>query len=167
MRDFGNYWFQLRKARLETKLAYTGFLILTALGLLTNLGFQIARIGLTFERIAAHYRGGELPEALAFPKTFGELLELAHFHTFMMGIVFLILAHLLIATSIKPSTKYMLIAFAFVGSLTDLAGPWLIRYLSPLFAVIQLLSWVLEWIGYGGMIVIPLYEMWFLPKADR
>lgn len=167
MRDFVNYRFQIREARLETKLVYTGFLTLATLGLLTNLGFQVARIGLTLERIAIHYRGGDLPEAMAFPKTFGELLELSHFHAFMMGIVFLILAHLLIATSTPPSVKYILIASGFIGSLMDIAGPWLIRYLSPVFAILQLLAWFLQWIGYGGMIIIPLYDMWGAPKVSR
>lgn len=166
MKAFSNQGFRLREASLETRLAYTGFLILTALGLLTNLGFQVARIGLTLERIAIYYRGGELKEAMAFPKTFGQLLELTHFHTFTMAIIFLVLAHLLIATSIKPATKYTLIALAFASPLADLAGPWLIRYLSPEFALLQLLSWLLGWIGYGGMILIPLYEMWFAPNIS-
>ena len=71
MNDFGNNRFQLGEARLESKLAYTGFLVLAALGLGTNLIFQLVRIGVSLERLAAHYRGGELPDAMVFAKSFG------------------------------------------------------------------------------------------------
>jgi hypothetical protein len=40
------------------------------------------------------------------------------------------------------------------------ASYWLIRYLAAGWALLQLGSWAGMWLGYGGMIVIPLWAMW-------
>ncbi|MFQ5657303.1 MAG: hypothetical protein ACE5G5_07170 [Candidatus Methylomirabilales bacterium] len=160
MREFARQGFELRSAQWELKIVYTGFLCFASAGLLTNGIFQVVRIGITYQRLVAYYRGGDLGQGMAFPKTFGELLELSHFHTFIMGVIFLILAHLLLATSIRPRLKAAFILLAFLGSLLDVAGYWLIRYISPGFALVQLTAWAAMWIGYGGMIIAPLWEMW-------
>jgi hypothetical protein len=97
MREFGRPGFRLSQLRRDAKLVYTGFLVFVGLGFCTNGLFQLTRIGPTLHRIATYYRGGELGSAMAFPKTFAELLELTHFHMFIMGVLFLILAHLAIA----------------------------------------------------------------------
>ncbi len=161
MRDFARAGFSLRQARRDVKLVYTGFLLFVAMGFTTNALVQLVRIGPTLHRIAAYYRGGELGQAMAFPKTFGELLELTHFHAFIMGVVFLILAHLCLATRLAPWLKALLILLACFSSLGDLASYWLIRYLSPAWALLQLLSWAGMWVGYGGMILVSLWEMWW------
>jgi len=160
LRNFTNTGFRLADASKEMKLIYTCFLAFVVAGLLTIGAYQVARIGPTYERIVAHYRGGEVGEEMAFPKTFGELIELTHFHTFVMGIIFLVLAHLSIATSMRRFMKFFLIFTAFFSTLGNLASPWLIRYLLPIFALLQLLSWVGIWVGYGGMIAISFHEMW-------
>jgi hypothetical protein len=167
MRDFASVGFQLSRARREMKVIYTGFLVLVGLGLCTNGLFQFIHIGPTVHRVATYYRGGTLGPAMVFPKTFIQLLELTHFHTFIMGVIFVILAHLLVATRLASAVKTALIGLAFAGSLGDVASYWLIRYLSPLFALLQLLSWVGMWLGYGGMIVVALWDMWRPERAGR
>jgi len=160
LRQFTHSNFFLARASKETKLIYTGFLLLATIGLLTIFAFQAARIGIGYEQLVVHYRGGELRQEMAFPKTFAELLEVTHFHAFIMAIIFLALAHLFIATSLRFSLKSFITITAFLGTLIDLTAPWLIRYVSPLFALLQLLSWVGMWIGYVPMILVPLYDMW-------
>jgi len=162
MREFGKPGFRLAYLQRDAKWIYTGFLVFVGLGLCTNGLFQLTRIGPTLHRIAVYYRGGDLGEAMTFPKTFAQLLELTHFHTFLMGVVFLILAHLALGTAISPRLKTSLIILAWAGSLGDIASYWLIRYVSPAFAVLQLLSWIGMWVGYGGLIVVTQRDMWFM-----
>ena len=107
-----------------------------------------------------YYRGGELGQSMAFPKTFAEPLELTHFHTFTMGVMFLILAHLILGTDSSTRLKVSLIILACAGSLSDIASYWLLRYVSPAFAVLQLLSWISMWVGYSGMLVVILWDIW-------
>jgi len=115
MRQFSNPGFRLAQLSREVKWVYTGFLLFVGLGFCTNGLFQVTRIGLTLDRIAMYYRGGELEQSMTFPKTFAQLLELTHFHMFIMGVIFLILAHLVLATAISPRLKSSLIILACAG----------------------------------------------------
>jgi hypothetical protein len=42
---------------------------------------------------------------MAFPKPVGHLLAVTHAHAFMMAVIFLVLAHLFVATSLRPRPK--------------------------------------------------------------
>jgi hypothetical protein len=97
---------------------------------------------------------------MTFPKTFVQLLEVTHFHAFIMGVVFLVLGHLLLATGLSSRWKGGLLLSALVGSMGDLAGGWLIRYVSAGFALLHVLAWLIFWIGYGGMLIASVWEMW-------
>jgi hypothetical protein len=160
MRHFAMPGFRLGHAPREIRLVYTGFLGFMFLGLITIGLFQLVQIGIRLSEVVAYYRGGETETAMTFPKTFPQLLEVTHFHAFIMGVVFLILGHLLLATGISQRWKEGLLLGAFAGSCGDLMGAWLIRYVSAGFVMLQLLSWLALWIGYGGMLVAAVWEMW-------
>jgi hypothetical protein len=160
LKNFTYPVYRLAAASREVRIIYTGFLIFAALGMLTIGLYQLKRIGVTYDLIVAYYRGGELEQEMTYPKTFTQLLETTHFHAFIMGISFLTLAHLFIATGLGPRMKWSVIGLAFFSSLADIAGPWLIRYISPAFAILQFFAWLGMWLGYGALILLPLYEMW-------
>lgn len=161
MRSFATGGYLLSDARLETRLVYSGFLVLVFIGLLTVAVFQVKHIGPTPERVATYYRGGSRGTTMVFPKTFRELVELTHFHAFIMGIVYLVLAHLFLATTAPERVKIAGITLAFVGIVGDVLGVWLIRYGSAGFAYTQVLCWVCQWLGFGAFVYYPLREMWF------
>lgn len=160
MKNFAYSSFRLTDSPLETRLVYSLFLVFVAGGLLTTWVLQFQRIGFGYERITAYYLGGEINGQTFFPKNLNVLLEESHFHTFIMGVTFLILSHLFIATSVRRSVKFLFILVAFLSNLFDIGGVWLVRYLSPLFAYLLMAAWVGLWLGYLPMIFIPLYEMW-------
>jgi hypothetical protein len=167
MRAFVANGYQLRAARLEIRIVYTGFLILVIIGMLTMVAFQLRHIGPTPAAIAAHYRGGEHGGEMTFPKTFREIVEVTHFHAFTMGLVYLVLAHLFIATPVRPTLKRVLVVLAFAGLAGDLVSPWLVRYVSAAFAYVQLVSWAAEWIGFGAFVGVPIVEMWFIYGSEQ
>ena len=154
--------FGLAQLPRDVKWVYTGFLIFVGLGFCTNGLFQFTRIGLTLDRIAMYYRGGELEQSMTFPKTFAQLLGAHPLPHVYHGCHF---SHPGSTWSspqpLPPWLKTSLIILACAGSLGDIASYWLIRYVSPVFAVLQLLSWIGMWVGYGGMIVVTLWDMWF------
>jgi hypothetical protein len=166
MKTFSAGGYLLSDSRLEVRLVYTGFLLLVLIGLGTLAAFQVGHIGPTPANIAAYYRGGERAGALTFAKTFRELIELTHFHAFIMGIVYLVLAHLLIATTAPPGVKQAAVVGGFVGLVGDMLGVWAIRYLSPGFAYTQIAFWLIEWASFVAFVFYPMREMWFRDVDD-
>ncbi len=167
MKGFASSMYLLRNARREVRIVYTAFLALLCIGLLTTAVFEFRQIGPTPGRIAAYYLGGERGGEMTFAKTFRELVEVTHFHAFIMSVIYLILAHLVLATAVPPSIKNGLIIASFVGIAADLLSPWLIRYGSASFAYLQVGAWLGEWLGIGGLIVVPVGEMWFSNVRDE
>jgi len=160
LKNFSSSSFRLRAASFEIRLVYTFFLVLILGGLATTWVFQFQRIGFNYQRIVAYYLGGEIQGQIFFPKNLNVLLEETHFHTFMMSVVFLILSHLFLATSLGRHAKLFFIVVTFFSHALNVASPWLIRSHSPFFAYGLMAAWVGLWIGYLGMIGVPLYEMW-------
>ena len=161
MRAFGNSGYLLSDARLEVKLAYTGFLLLAAVGFASTAVFQLFHVGPTPALIAIHFRGGERGDVMVFAKTARELMEATHFHAFTMGLVYLVLAHLLLATTASERVKRVAVVVGLVAFAGDLAGGWLVRYGGAGFAPLLLLCWMGQWLAVGAYIYFPLWEMWF------
>jgi hypothetical protein len=165
MKKFATPSFRLRDASFEIRLVYTLFLLLILGGLVTTWFLQFQRVGISYERVVAYYLGGEIGGQMFFPKNLNALLEETHFHAFSMSVVFLILAHLFMATSLPRGAKLFFILMTFFSHVFDMGSSWLTRILSPPLAYLLILSWLGLWLGYGGMILVPLYEMWFAPGS--
>ena len=165
MKNFAAPSFRLRDASFEVRLIYSLFLVFILSGLATIWFLQFQRIGISYERVVAYYLGGEIGGQIFFAKNLNALLEETHFHAFTMSVVFLILGHLFLATSLPKSAKLIFILTTFFSHVFDMAGSWLTRLLSPLFAYLLIASWIGLWIGYAAMILWPLYEMWLASKS--
>src|SRR5262245_9638018 len=124
MKVFSAPGYLLANSRSEVKLVYTGFLAFAAIGLATMVILEAGRIGLSPEGIATHFRGGDYGGEMRFARTFGELVELTHFHAFIMGSVYLILAHLLVATISPAWLRWGAIVGTLAALLVDLGATW-------------------------------------------
>jgi hypothetical protein len=164
MKDFKNRGFRIAESSKEVKLAYTGYLVFAFVGYLTLILISLLRVGPGYQNIVEHYRGSGNEDA--FPRAFGQMLEEVHFHAFIEGVTLLVLTHLFIATSVRKSVKVGTILAAYGATLTDLASPWLVRYIAPGFAWVQISSWIAMTATALALIGIPLYEMWLM-KADK
>jgi hypothetical protein len=167
VRAFGSTGYLLGNARLEVRLVYTVFLLLVSLGMGTMAVVQIGQYGLAPSAIAIAVRGGERAGAMVFEKTFRELIELTHFHAFSMAVVYLILAHLMIATRAPGWVKRWTIALGFAGLTGDIAGLWLVRYVSAHFAWLELAAWLGEWLAFPAFVICPIWDMWILGPVSR
>lgn len=162
MKAFARPAYLLRDARLEVRLVYTAFLIFVTIGMATVAAFEWIHVGPAPSRVASYYRGGEQhgEMEMSFPKTFRELVETTHFHAFIMGVLYLVLAHLFLATRVPLVVQRFVILLAFAGLAGDLIAPWLIRYVAGGFSYLLVGSWLAEWTGFGALIAVPLGEMW-------
>ena len=157
MQAFSRRGFQLQRASLETRIAYTSFLVLMVLGLATLIALAL-RAGASPSAIAVYYRGGT--DEMSFPKTFWQLVEVSHFHLFTIPVVVLILSHLLYATPISVRARIWLTTLTFIGAFLDVTGPWAVRYISGAMAYSLLLGWVLLAFGGLAIIAITIVSMW-------
>jgi hypothetical protein len=166
MRNFTRRGFQLRSASLEIRVAYTGFLLLTALGVVTLLALSVGRVGADPRAIATYYRGGE--GEMSFPRTFWQLMEVSHFHLFSVPTVVLILTHLLYATPTSLRFRVALSIVTYSGAFLEATGPWAVRYVGAFFAYALLAGWVLLAGGCSLIILVTLVSMWSPERpADR
>ena len=167
MKAFSNSGYLLGNARLEVRLVYSGFLVLVLVGMGTMAALQLGHLGPTPAAIATAMRGGERDGAMVFAKPLREMIELTHFHAFTMGVVYLILAHLVIATRAPAWVKRWSIVLGFAGLTGDVLGLWLVRYVSPLFAWAELAAWIAEWMALLAYVIFPLWDMWILGPVSK
>ena len=165
MKDFTKKTSWLKQVSDEIRLIYSLFIVFALVGHLSFILISVKRIGPTVSDIVRHYRGDPGSE-IAFPKEFMELLEVTHFHAYIEGILLLVLAHLFAAVPLSKRMKIIIIATAFGSTFLDLSAPWLIRYLSPYAAYLQVFAWVGMCVSYIPLTFAPLYYMWKgpLPK---
>ncbi|GBD37850.1 hypothetical protein HRbin37_00088 [bacterium HR37] len=117
----------------------------------TNLLLYL-KIGLSYNSVVEYYRGNE--EAFRPPKSYIGLLEEAHFHFFSMAVILVTLNHLILFARIKNSWKLMLILSSFVSAFGDIISGWFIRYLSPLFAYLKIISVVVLQVSLALLLLL-------------
>ncbi|HZD05627.1 MAG TPA: hypothetical protein VE173_11925, partial [Longimicrobiales bacterium] len=91
-----------------------------------------------------------------------ELLDATHPHLFNQAFLFFVLGHILALCAIPPRIKIWTYAAGFGGVLVDTASPWLIRFVSPGFAYLQLTGQAAMALSFVVLVVLPLREMWLL-----
>lgn len=138
--------------RLILSLTLFFFLLL----LVTNFLLYL-EIGFTYESVVNYYLGSE--ENFRPPKSYIGLLQESHFHFFAMGIILVTLNHLVLFSNISRYLKVTLILSSFFSALGDIAGGWLIRYMSPQFAYLKIASVIVLQLSLLFLILI---VGWFL-----
>lgn len=155
--------FSYRNSPVSLKLAVTAFLLLALAGLAVA-GLQIyVRAGLTPTSTLAHFRGSE--ETMQYPLSFGAMVEITHSHAFTQPMLALTLSAVLLLSGASEWFKRTGVALLFLGMAMELGVPWLVRY-GPAWTVHLLLLTAAVMIpGILMSAVIPLYEMWWLPRT--
>lgn len=120
---------------------------------LTNLLLYL-KIGFSYQSIVDYYRGSE--ENFREPKSYLGLLEDSHFHFFSMAIILVTLNHLLLFSRINNAWKLIIILASYISAFGDIAGGWLIRYVSPSFAYFKLGSVIILQISFAALLVLVL-----------
>ena len=161
MRNFNTH-FRLLDTDRQIRLVYTFFIGVIALGFAFTGYWAYTMNGLSYNGVVTHYLGSDA--TFGEPKSFHELAEITHFHLFTMPVVFLILVHIFFLTTAPAWLKITMAYVAFTGVGLDLISPWLIRYVSEVFAVTMLLGNAFMLASFVLMSTVPLYEMWILKR---
>lgn len=115
------------------KWTITAYLLLSILGFLVAALISHERYQWNHQVTKEFYLGNEAK--MAYPKLYSQLITVAHVHSFVMPIVFLLLWLGLSQVPIRNLWKYFFIAGGTASILIYNAAPFLVRYLSPQWVV--------------------------------
>lgn len=164
MRYFSNRS-QLARMDFHTRLIMTYFLVFMLAASALSIFMSHENTGLSAEGSAAYYLGDE--EQMMFAKEKAELVETAHFHLFIMPIVFLTTGHLFLLSAWSARWKTFVISSCFVYITLEIAEPWLVRYVGVVWGILAPINAALLGITMLLCILVPIYEMWFLKPQRR
>lgn len=102
----------------------------------TNAAMYLRRMDLTPSSVQAYYLGSA--EEFSQPRSAASMLEVSHAHLATMGVMILLLTHLAIFAPWEDRTKRWVIGLGFGSALLGEASGWLVRFVSPSFAVLKI-----------------------------
>ncbi len=106
----------------------------------TNLGIYFSRMSLRPSSVVSYYNGSE--EDFRPPRSAASMLETTHMHLPMMGMVLLFLTHLVIFVPLARGVRVGFIVTTFVSALLEESSGWLVRFVSPSFALLKVVGFV-------------------------
>ena len=124
---------------------------------ITNLLLYL-QIGFSYDSVVQYYLGSEAD--FRPPRSYLGMLEEAHFHFFAMAIILVTLNHLILFTKISNFWKLVLILSSFLSALGDIAGGWLIRYVSPEFAYLKIASLIVLQVSLAALMIIVIWYLY-------
>jgi hypothetical protein len=102
----------------------------------TNALLYFSKMSLTYGSVVAYYLGSE--QQFTEPRSYLGMLEISHFHFFAMGMLLLVLTHLVLFVPLSNRVKISLIVAPFASALLDEGSGWLVRFVSPVFALLKI-----------------------------
>jgi hypothetical protein len=88
------------------------------------------------------------------------LIQTSHTHLFGQTLIAALLGLIFLFASVRESLKAVIVALPFVGTLLDIGGMWLTRFVWPSLSVLVIAGGGLFALGYALIAVISLYELW-------
>ena len=101
----------------------------------TNAAMYFQRMSLSPKSVEAYYLGAA--EEYSQPRSAASMLEVSHAHLATMGVMILLLTHLAIFAPWEDRTKKWIIGLGFGSSFVGEGSGWLVRFVSPSFAVLK------------------------------
>ena len=86
------------------------------------------------------------------------MLEISHFHLFAMGMLLLVLTHLVLFTPISNRAKTWLIVAPFASALLDEGAGWLVRFVSPVFALAKIAGFLALQTSLAALVGLALWS---------
>jgi hypothetical protein len=93
------------------------------------------------------------------------LIQTSHTHLFGQTLIAGLLGLIFLFSSLGEWKKTVILALPFVGTVVDIGGMWLTRFVWPDFGVLVLIGGGMFALGYTLITVISLYELWLRTEA--
>jgi hypothetical protein len=93
------------------------------------------------------------------------LIQTSHTHLFGQTLIAGLLGLIFLFCSLGDGKKTAIVALPFLGTVLDIGGMWLTRFLWPPLASLVLAGGALFALGYALITAISLYELWLRKEA--
>src|ERR671925_736355 len=93
------------------------------------------------------------------------LIQTSHTHLFGQTLIAGLLGLIFLFSAVGEWKKAVILALPFIGTIVDIGGMWLTRFVWQPFAVLVLIGGSTFALGYGVITVISLYELWLKQEA--
>jgi hypothetical protein len=88
------------------------------------------------------------------------LIQTSHTHLFGQTLIAGLLGLIFLFSSLGERLKSLILALPFVGTLIDIGGMWLTRFVWPPLSVLVIAGGTLFALGFTLIALISLYELW-------
>lgn len=163
----GDNWY-LSNYTPSMKVALSFFVLFVLLGLASSIALQYNQTQFETSKAETYYLGNQGQknvDTFYVKKSYRELLEVAHFHLYIMPIIYLAYVHLYFLTKRSETEKVIVTIVTFLALLSEIATPWLIRFVSGDFSYLFWFSGLGITIPTIWMAMIILKALW-IPSSD-
>ncbi len=95
------------------------------------------------------------------------LIQTSHTHLGSMTLIAGLLGLIFLFSSLREGKKAVILSLPFIGTILDIGGMWLTRFVWQPFAVLVLAGGSLFALGYLLIATISLYELWVKKEAAK
>ena len=93
------------------------------------------------------------------------LIQTSHTHLFGQTLIAGLLGLIFLFSSLREWAKTLILALPFLGTLIDIGGMWLTRFVWPGLSVLVIAGGSLFALGYTLIAIISLWELWIAREA--
>ncbi|MDH3251168.1 MAG: hypothetical protein OEM41_00170 [Ignavibacteria bacterium] len=157
--------FRLRDADRTMRVFLTSFIIVVSAGYAVGLLFVDHTTSMTNEGVEQQFLGtpeSTAAEELRYAKGPHEMFVFLHNHILSLSLLFFVLGGIFFFSSITPTRwKGFLLIEPFGAIITTFGGIVLVRYVSPSFSWLVIISGLSLPICYAAMVLLILKELWW------
>jgi hypothetical protein len=161
--------FRLRDADATLRIFLTSFLLVASTGYTIGLLFVEHRTGYSPAGIRSQFLGtaeSAREEEMSFEKSPAEMFVFLHNHILGISLLLGCVGGIFYFTSLVPEWLRRLLLVEPMGAVfTTFAGIALVRFVSPVFVWLVLVSGITMVAGYAAMVLLILTELW-LPRCN-
>ena len=151
---------KLNQLSRSLKFLTVAYLIVLGIGVTTGLIYVAATTSMTPSGAIEQYIGNDDDWEPKHPKEFIDLVSQAHQHIVMFSFIFLSIGFIFNRNSIiKGPIKLFLMIEPFVSIIVTFGGFFILRYLTPSFVYIIIVSSSLMYICFYIMLYVSLYDL--------
>ncbi|MDP7040971.1 MAG: hypothetical protein QGI45_17575 [Myxococcota bacterium] len=134
------------------------FLIFVLLFTITSALMYFTKMDLTPQSVVAYFLGEPNVEFGREAKPYASMVENSHIHLFAFGMLMMVLTHLLLFVPIPIKLKAIFVFISFSSALMSEISNWLVRFVSPNFAWLKIISFLTMELSLSGLaLLLTLY----------